>query len=353
LLVLCPLPATRNPLPAEGVSPAMIQRLRLSRPFVFATIAVVGAAGMLATVSTVAARSAHREAARRPVILFLHGRGQLGRDTAEIRTEWLRSLETGVGKLTRQPLIDSSDVQLVWYADVLDPASSAACDPDTRSRSRQSGEDEGEVLQLLLGVTSTLFTSLYESMPEESRYSMRALVGDVMYLGDRWRRCAVDRRLELALAQAAREKRPIILVAHSFGSLVAYSYLRADRSPASSVTPLIHRYVTLGSMLGIPELQELLLGRAGPLPVPPGVRSWVNVRHIRDPFAAPLADTTESRRSSARIREVVTSANAVDPHDIVTYLRDPAAARAIAWAWCDAGGRVYAPACSDIRHDIP
>jgi alpha-beta hydrolase superfamily lysophospholipase len=210
-------------------------------------------------------------------------------------------------------------------------------------------------------VTSTLFTSLYESMPEDSRYSMRALVGDVLYLGDRWRRCAVDRRLESALARAAREQRPVILVAHSFGSLVAYSYLRGDRFHTSSSTssassaPPIHRYVTLGSMLGIPELQELLLGRVGPLSLPKGVRSWVNVRHTGDPFAAPLVVDTASgsRRGSAPIREVVTSGNAVDPHDIVTYLRDPVTARAIAWAWCDAGGKAHAPACADIRADVP
>jgi hypothetical protein len=106
-------------------------------------------------------------------------------------------------------------------------------------------------------------------------------------------------------------------------------------------------------MLGIPELQELVLGRTGPLSLPKSVRSWVNVRHTGDPFAAPLVDTTSSRREPSQIREVVTSGSAVDPHDIITYLRDPIAARAIAWAWCDAGGKAHSPACSDIRHDIP
>ena len=322
--------------------------MRRLAPLVIAvTMVTIG----LATVSTVAARLVHHEPAARPIILVLHGRGQLGRDSASVRNEWLRSLETGVGKLTHQPLIEPGDLRLIWYADVLDPAASARCDTDTRREPRREGSEEGDVLQLLLGVTSTLFTSLYEAMPEESRYSMRALVGDVMYLGDRWRRCAVDRRIASAFAQAAREKRPVILVAHSFGSLVAYSYLRADREHESSTEPVIHRYVTLGSMLGIPELQELLLGRAGPLSLPAGVRSWVNVRHSADPFAAPLADTTDRQRST-KIREIVTSSNAVDAHDIVGYLRDPATARAIAWAWCDAGGKRYSAACRDIGEDI-
>lgn len=326
----------------------MIQRSLFYRQLGLAATVTVASAGVFAAVSTVAARSTHDESQSRPIVLLLHGRGQFGRDTAEIRTEWQRSLETGLGKLTRRPLIDSTDVRLVWYADALDPGSSAGCDADTRSTPRRTGENEGDVLQLLLGVTSTLFTSLYESMPEDSRYSMRALVGDMLYLGDRWRRCAVERRLESALTQAAREGRPVILVAHSFGSLVAYGYLRADHAHP----PTIHRYVTLGSMLGIPELQELLLGRAGPLSLPTGVRSWVNVRHVRDPFAAPLTDSSTGKHR-ATIREVTTSGNAIDPHDIVTYLRDPATARAIAWAWCDAGGRVHSPTCNDISRDIP
>jgi hypothetical protein len=330
----------------------MIKRSLFYRRFALAAIAIVAAAGAVTAVSTVAARTARNEGPGRPIILLLHGRGQIGRDTAEIREEWQRALETGVSKLTERPLIGPGDVRLVWYADILDPASSTGCDSDRGARPQRTGEDAGDVLHLLLGVTSTLFTSLYESMPEESRFPMRVLVGDVLYLGDRRRRCGVEHRLESALAGAAREGRPILLVAHSFGSLVAYSYLRADRAYSSSITPTIHRYVTLGSMLGIPELQELVLGRAGQLSLPVGVRSWVNVRHARDPFAAPLADSTTGTHR-ATIREVVTSGNAVDPHDIVTYLRDQATARAIAWAWCDAGGKAHAAACSDIHRDIP
>jgi endonuclease G, mitochondrial len=329
----------------------MTQRSLFYRRFALAATVAVPAAGVFATFSTVAARSARDESQSRPVVLLLHGRGQLGRDTAEIRDDWQRALETGVSKLTQRPLIGPGDVRLVWYADILDPTSSTGCDSNPRVPQR-AGEDDGDVLQLLLGVTSTLFTSLYESMPEESRSSMRALVGDVLYLGDRWKRCGVEHRLESALAQAMREGRPIVLVAHSFGSLVAYDYLRADHAHSASGTPTIHRYVTLGSMLGIPELQELLLGRAGPLSLPAGVRSWVNVRHVGDPFATPLADSSTGKRSAA-IREVVTSVNAADPHDIVTYLRDPATARAIAWAWCDAGGKAQSPACGDISRDIP
>src|SRR5688572_29351542 len=111
----------------------MIQRSLFYRQLTLAATVTVATAGVFAAVSTVTARSAHDESQSRPIVLLVHGRGQFGRDTADIRTEWQRSLETGLGKLTRQPLIDSSDVRLVWYADVLDPASSAGCNANTGS----------------------------------------------------------------------------------------------------------------------------------------------------------------------------------------------------------------------------
>ncbi len=245
-------------------------------------------------------------------------------------------------------------MRLVWYADVLDPASRASgCDePAVRpQRAPRAREDDGDVLQLIFGVTSALFTSLYEAIPDESRAAMRAIVGDILYLGESWRRCGVERRIESALARAAREERPVILVAHSFGSLVAYGYLRGNQARTPASTP-IHRFVTLGSMLGIPELQQLLVGRAGALTVPTNVRSWVNVRNTADPFALPLAEPS-SGRGPASVREVVIRAAAADPHDIRTYLRDPAGARAIAWAWCDAFRGTRPAACSDVQRDVP
>lgn len=64
----------------------------------------------------------------RPVILLVHGRGMLGRDTAGTRQLWFNGLKSGSTMLTRSPVIDERDVRVVWYADVLDPASTESCD---------------------------------------------------------------------------------------------------------------------------------------------------------------------------------------------------------------------------------
>jgi len=64
----------------------------------------------------------------RPVVLLVHGRGMLTHDTAVTRKMWLTALTSGGKTITALPLLSDRDVRVVWYADVLDPRSSAGCD---------------------------------------------------------------------------------------------------------------------------------------------------------------------------------------------------------------------------------
>src|SRR5207237_835946 len=73
----------------------------------------------------------------RPVILLVHGRGMLDRDTTELRKLWVDGLTSGTKALLPDRLVADRDVRLVWYADVLDPRSSEGCDylaADPRAR---------------------------------------------------------------------------------------------------------------------------------------------------------------------------------------------------------------------------
>jgi len=97
----------------------------------------------------------------------------------------------------------------------------------------------------------------------------------------------------------------------------------------------VARLITVGSLIGYPELRELLLGpEAGTVSLPPGVGSWVNVRDPMDPLAAPLMDpgglagdeSVSDRRTEGRAGP--------DPHDAARYLSDPATARAVLESWC-------------------
>ncbi len=107
---------------------------------------------LLAAVLSVGSRRAPPQEDRgRPVILLLHGRGMNDRDTAELRKWWLDGLTAGAKSLTRAPLLTERDVRLVWYADVLDPRSTEACDyqtDDPRARRDATTDPEHEIVRV-------------------------------------------------------------------------------------------------------------------------------------------------------------------------------------------------------------
>lgn len=262
----------------------------------------------------------------RPLILLVHGRGMLDRDTALTRKLWLAGLRSGASTLTRAPLFEDRDVRVVWYADILDPASDAGCDyaaGDPRA-SRAARSDDG--LKMIAGVAGGLFGALARMVDDkETATQMRELAGDAAFLGDARKRCASEDRLGAALERARSDGRPVILVAHSLGSLLAYDYLSARRDSG-----IVRELATLGSPLGSPDLRRLLIGgdERDTLTALSSVREWVNVRNTNDPFATTVP----------RAREIVATppADEPDPHELVGYLREQETARAVLAAWCAA-----------------
>ena len=274
----------------------------------------------------------------RPLVLVIHGRGLLGRDTSALRREWQSALERGVRAVGGGSMLHDGDVRLVWYADVLDPAVNWPCASDDTRRGRlESGESSA---QDVLGVLSTLLTWAAggaDAARGADSLELRSFLGDLLYVADARRRCGAEQRLSTALADARAERRPVVLVAHSFGSLVAYGYLSRARESAGPERA-IERFVTIGSLLGDDGIRELLFGPTASrrLELPAGVRSWINIRRANDPFAAPVVP--DGATGSAQLKDVLLESAAVPggPHEVVGYLSDPATARAVLGAWCAA-----------------
>jgi len=74
---------------------------------------------------------------------------------------------------------------------------------------------------------------------------------------------------------------PFIVIAHSQGSMIAYDVLRALKREEADV----RLFVTIGSPLGMDEVQDVLKEIGGPLRVPDCVARWVNVAERLDPVA--------------------------------------------------------------------
>jgi hypothetical protein len=263
----------------------------------------------------------------RPVVILVHGRGQLGVDSASLRAEWKRELDASLAALG-MPALRDDDVRLAWYADVLDPQAEAACNHGRYANEAGLGSLARDFLVSLASVVP-------DSGREEDR-AARSLLGDMLWLVDPVTRCAAEVRLDRVVERARADGRPVILVAYSLGAVVAYEHLRqhAPRDSSAGV-----QLITVGSPLGVPVARELLVGDGGPLRVPAGVKRWVNIYDTDDAFAAPLA-------LGSVIDRPVKSARAMDPHGAGRYLRDAETGTALARALCESSAGAWSSRCS-------
>ncbi len=101
-------------------------------------------------------------------------------------------------------------------------------------------------------------------------------VRDFLFDADRRARMADTLRRRIAAGGG-----PFIVIAHSQGSMIAYDVLRALKREEADV----RLFVTIGSPLGMAEVQDVLKEIGGPLRVPECVAQWVNVAERLDPVA--------------------------------------------------------------------
>lgn len=253
----------------------------------------------------------------RPVVVLVHGRGQLGADTAALRRDWKRHLDTALGSAGFAGLRDE-DVRLAWYADVLDPANEGSCE-------RRLPADENGVGSMVRGFLVSLVSVMPDSGPATDR-DARSLIGDMLYVVDPATRCAAESRLGAVLRDARGTGRPVIVVAYSLGAIVAYEYLARMRAD-SAAAPM--HLITIGSPLGMPVARELLSGSTGELRAPAAVSRWVNLYDRDDAFAASLG----LGHPAVSDRELA-AAPTGDPHWVERYLRDAATGRALGESLC-------------------
>ncbi|ARU51138.1 hypothetical protein CBR64_06175 [Cellulosimicrobium cellulans] len=235
--------------------------------------------------------------------MLVHGRDNQGLDADVLDRTWTAVLDAGLRAAGSSRVLHDADTSFVFYGDTLAGLVAGDAEPPpvtvhalaalpgdelafvaavveevlrgagvgVPARPEGAGAGAGEWLNLLL-------SALDRYVPGLSSGVVVLLARDVWaYLHDD----AVRRTIDDALAAAIPTDGPAVVVAHSLGSVVAYSVLREHPDAARWDVPLL---LTLGSPLAIRAIRDVLAARA-PLRVPAPVRRWVAARDRRDALA--------------------------------------------------------------------
>ena len=143
----------------------------------------------------------------------------------------------------------------------------------------------------------------------------------VTYINDKVLAARIDKKVASSIFDGKPD--PVIVVAHSLGTVVSYRVL-VGAGAASRQVPL---FVTLGSPLSARMFKPILPPR-GTMPKPP-IGRWFNARNKQDFVTLGRAITGESIGFSD-VNDCVDVADSdPDKHSIVQYLSSPAVAKVI------------------------
>jgi pimeloyl-ACP methyl ester carboxylesterase len=254
-----------------------------------------------------------------------------------LRDWWKAAIEEGLSRNCGSEGLDA-DFKMVYWADLLYPqpleadaaseiyVPAAGSGPLPRSGTGVGPlgatlleQGVGKVLERVFGVSvgeGVIRDALKAKMPDLYEYRHRP---------DTHR--AIRERLVEVLRQVRGGDRPIMLVAHSMGSLIAYDVFKE----AARILPELRlsHLVTAGSPLGLVEVKEIC---AGPPRVPECVARWSNLADPRDWVArwdTQLADEYPPNSKGVTVDDrlvvngYVCPSGKGNPHKVFGYLRTP------------------------------
>ncbi|WP_407319614.1 hypothetical protein UQW22_04100 [Isoptericola halotolerans] len=254
-------------------------------------------------------------------LVLLHGRDADGLDPEGFESRWLDALNSGLASAGSPLRLTDDDATFVYYGDTLSPPGDSARAPVSvyvadspgaagalhrltagearftlavarevlagagvpAEASTAVGPEEGTTVRLGDSVADAIARSLVAALAAIDRY-VPGLSGAVVllltrdvhtYLHDDEARAAVV----TGLAAVLPTDEPVVVVAHSLGSVIAYDVLRRAEARRWDV-PLL---LTLGSPLAIEAVRSGV--EASSSLTWPAVGRWVNARDPRDLLA--------------------------------------------------------------------
>lgn len=306
-------------------------------------------------------------------IVFIHGRSQEGKDPVGLKDFWLNSLvETTAGSKT--PLKAASfanDVEFPYYGDELISLMTegtkqkmseeevhrandfiAEVDSEIVSKGFVPNSDGGDAKvtsaedtlrhsdeEQVRGVLNwKLVRGVLGGVDKVSAKTSAVMVSAVLkdvafYLENENARQKVDDIAIKSIETAKNGKEPILVVAHSLGTVVAYSALH-KLAEEKGWQDSVH-LITVGSPLAIGAV-KLRMSKQGwpPFSIPRSVRSWINGSDVRDVVAlVPRIDRNTFFKETQIPFDVVNVIDILNPtsnrHGIEGYLGDASIARSI------------------------
>lgn len=293
-------------------------------------------------------------------VIVVHGRGTKSSYRCELAyvrevlKESVRRVDRTAGSwLTTHP----QAIRLVYYADLLRKLTGEPPQPCTSYRKpidRLYRESQryprwlafrGAMRDLGIDVVATLVR--FTSFEFCCRLIRRDFQDVRAYLHDQAFTSAIRARLEAVLIPALTKQERVMLIAHSFGSVVAYDVLwMLSHKPTSTrlKSAQVKCFVTLGSPLGDEPLKHRLLGwrRGGLERFPTNIWSWHNLSARGDAIAhdARLANDFRAMVRHRLVEEIVDHIGLCtvyrsregiwNPHKLYGYLILPEVGRLVA-----------------------
>ncbi len=290
-------------------------------------------------------------------LVFIHGRAQQNKDAAALKKEWIAAFTKGLKANNLTLPIAETDIRFPYYGDTLhqlvqgvDPAVAAdivikgtgPADAAEREFMRdvlievaqKEGITDAEIAAevgaevvakgpLNWGWVQGILKVIDRKVPFGSSASVALFTKDVFhYLSN----TGLRQHINTGVSAAIQSEEPTVVVAHSLGTVVAYSLL-TERGKAQKWN--VPNFITVGSPLGVTKIRQSI-SALSPIGQPSCVGSWFNALDEGDvvalyPLAPPHFDI--SPKSIRNKRDVENHTD--NQHGIAGYLDDPEVAKAI------------------------